>query len=188
MRQARQNAGFATAADAARAVGVSEVTYTHHENGSRGYTIDAATTYSRRFKVSLAWLLTGQDTDVPVLGTAAAGEYAAGRPAPAPARPGSRLNEWMARRKLTLPELAFKTRIPRGRLQAIAGGTAEPRDDEIDKLALALDCGLTDLFDFTAMDEQEALLLRRFRGAAERDKARVSEILEGFDGPPPKRE
>lgn len=57
---ARKEAGFETAADAARALEVKEPTYHGHENGTRGLKIAEADRYSRRFKVSLEWLLTGR--------------------------------------------------------------------------------------------------------------------------------
>jgi hypothetical protein len=55
---AREQAGFATAADAARALGMHYPTYAGHENGSRGFLghLDA---YARRFKVRAGWLRTG---------------------------------------------------------------------------------------------------------------------------------
>lgn len=62
LRQARIAAGYASAADAARAVGVPEPSYTAHENGSRGFKYDRAKLYSRRFGVSLEWLLSGRGT------------------------------------------------------------------------------------------------------------------------------
>lgn len=60
LRQARQDAGFDKAADAARALDVSYPTYAGHENGNRGVGPEALTKYARRFKVSVDWLLTGK--------------------------------------------------------------------------------------------------------------------------------
>lgn len=60
LRQARQEAGFESVADAARALGVSYPTYAGHENGARGLRRDSLTKYARRFKVSVDWLLTGK--------------------------------------------------------------------------------------------------------------------------------
>lgn len=57
--RARKHAGFASAADAARALSVPEPTYLGHENGSRGFKAKAER-YARRFGVSLEWLLTGR--------------------------------------------------------------------------------------------------------------------------------
>lgn len=57
---ARERAGFVTAADAARALGVKEQTYYSHENGNSGLRAVVAERYARKFKVSLDWLLTGQ--------------------------------------------------------------------------------------------------------------------------------
>lgn len=58
---ARRKAGFASASDAAKALGVKEPTYMGHENGSRGFKKASAEQYARRFGVSLEWLLTGRD-------------------------------------------------------------------------------------------------------------------------------
>ncbi|MCW2309692.1 hypothetical protein [Rhodobium gokarnense] len=41
-------------------MGVREVTYVSHENGTRGMTADAAIRYARFFRISLKWLLTGE--------------------------------------------------------------------------------------------------------------------------------
>ena len=59
LAEARAAAGYETAADAARALGVREPTYFGHENGSRGLG-RAAQRYATFFKVSLDWLLTGR--------------------------------------------------------------------------------------------------------------------------------
>lgn len=57
---ARQSAGYESAADAARALGVSYPTYAGHENGSSGFRHKTAAIYARKFGVSLEWLLTGR--------------------------------------------------------------------------------------------------------------------------------
>src|SRR5690349_962116 len=59
LRRAREQAGFARASDAARAMGVEEPTYLGHENGSRGLS-RAAPRYARFFGVSLDWLIDGR--------------------------------------------------------------------------------------------------------------------------------
>jgi phage repressor protein C with HTH and peptisase S24 domain len=59
LRFAREQAGFARASDAARAIGVGEPTYLGHENGSRGLS-RAAPRYARFFRVSLDWLIDGR--------------------------------------------------------------------------------------------------------------------------------
>jgi len=61
LRQARLDAGYSSAAEAAQAFGWKEAAYRHHENGTRGYGADAARRYGRAFKVKPAWLL-GIDT------------------------------------------------------------------------------------------------------------------------------
>ena len=60
LRFAREQAGFARASDAARAMGIEEPTYLGHENGSRGLS-RAAARYARFFGVSLDWLIDGRD-------------------------------------------------------------------------------------------------------------------------------
>ena len=59
LRFAREQAGFARASDAARAMGIEEPTYLGHENGSRGLS-RAAARYARFFGVSLDWLIDGR--------------------------------------------------------------------------------------------------------------------------------
>lgn len=67
---------YATAADAARAMGVKVPTYSGHENGSRG-TSRAAPRYAAFYRVSLDWLLNGKGDPkpggVPVVGIVGAG-------------------------------------------------------------------------------------------------------------------
>lgn len=60
LKEARKKAGFSSASEAANALGVSPGTYLGHENGNRAFDIEAAKKYSRRFKVTLTWLLTGE--------------------------------------------------------------------------------------------------------------------------------
>lgn len=60
LKQARSEAGYATASDAAEAMGIARGTYIGHENGSRAFRIDAAEKYGRWFRVRSAWLLTGE--------------------------------------------------------------------------------------------------------------------------------
>ena len=59
LRAARKQAGFSSASEAAQALGIPVGTYLGHENGSRAFDVEAAKKYSRRFKVTLTWLLTG---------------------------------------------------------------------------------------------------------------------------------
>lgn len=63
LKTARTDAGYESASEAARALGINVATYVHHENGTRGFNIEAATKYSRRFGVALEWLLTGRGTN-----------------------------------------------------------------------------------------------------------------------------
>ena len=59
LAMAREAAGFPEAADAARAMGIKYSTYAGHENGSRGFALNAER-YARFFRVDLNWLLTGR--------------------------------------------------------------------------------------------------------------------------------
>ncbi len=62
LRQAR-SAKYATAVDAAQAMGIKPPTYIQHENGTRGsgsIPRAAAQRYAAFFRVSLDWLLTGK--------------------------------------------------------------------------------------------------------------------------------
>lgn len=78
LQLARLRAGYDSASDAARAMGVSVPTYSHHENATRGFTRQAER-YARFFRVSLDWLLTGRGemrgraAGVPLWGTVGAG-------------------------------------------------------------------------------------------------------------------
>lgn len=59
LQLARERAGFLTAKVAAERHGWSKHTYHQHENGLRGIG-RAAAKYAKAFKVSEAWLLTGE--------------------------------------------------------------------------------------------------------------------------------
>jgi len=65
LRQARQTAGFDTAAEAARHFGWGQSSYIGHENGTRGIRPRVANQYAAAFGVSLGWLLTGEGTPDP---------------------------------------------------------------------------------------------------------------------------
>jgi SOS-response transcriptional repressor LexA len=58
LRRAREERGFETAADAARALGMKPVSYAHYENGSLGFSRHAAR-FATFYGVNLEWLLTG---------------------------------------------------------------------------------------------------------------------------------
>lgn len=67
LRLARKNAGFDSAAAAARAMGISEPTYAGHENGSRGIPAAKAAKYARAFKVTPEYIIYGKsDGGAPV--------------------------------------------------------------------------------------------------------------------------
>lgn len=59
LRKAREEAGYQSASDAARAMGVGETAYYNHENGWRGLS-RGAERYARFFRVSVDWLLFGK--------------------------------------------------------------------------------------------------------------------------------
>lgn len=56
---ARKDAGYDSAAEAARALNIPEPTYVGHENGSRGFKGNAER-YAAFFKVNLEWLWSGK--------------------------------------------------------------------------------------------------------------------------------
>lgn len=68
LRAAREKAGFKSATDAARSIGVNVVTYTAHENGTREFDRRSAALYAGKYGVGVAWLLLGdQDPKSPSL-------------------------------------------------------------------------------------------------------------------------
>lgn len=79
LRRARTNSGYETSSDAARAFGWPLPTYQSHENGHRGIPVKAAERYARAFRVSAAWILTGegprerQRPTTPLIGRVGAG-------------------------------------------------------------------------------------------------------------------
>lgn len=58
LKAAREKAGFLTAAEAARSIGLPEPTYSSYENNHRGFARHAPM-LARRFGVSIDWLLNG---------------------------------------------------------------------------------------------------------------------------------
>lgn len=73
LKRARKEAGYDTASDAARAMGVNIFTYTQHESGLRGIPRDAAIKYANFYRIRLEWLLTakgetGSAVQTPVVG------------------------------------------------------------------------------------------------------------------------
>lgn len=57
--EARKRAGYETAADAARALGVKAPTYYAHENATSGLRQKVAEQYAKKFKTTAEWLLFG---------------------------------------------------------------------------------------------------------------------------------
>lgn len=86
LKAARAAAGYATAADAARALGIRPPTYTHHENGTAGFSRHVAK-YASRLHVSPEWLLTGRgemrgrNPSIPIMGIVGAGSRIVPTPA-----------------------------------------------------------------------------------------------------------
>jgi len=78
LKKVRVEAGFSTATQAAKSMGVPPPTYLGHENGTTGLRRDAAVRYAAFFRVSLDWLLTGKGAHKrkplsPVVGEVGAG-------------------------------------------------------------------------------------------------------------------
>lgn len=63
LREAREKAGFVTAAAAIRRFRWVEATYRSHDNGTRGFNPDDARTYGKAFKVKPGWLLCMEGVD-----------------------------------------------------------------------------------------------------------------------------
>lgn len=61
LKEARIEAGFTSAAKAALALGLKPSTYNAHENGQNEFDAETAKVYGKKFRVSAAWLLTGED-------------------------------------------------------------------------------------------------------------------------------
>ena len=59
LKEARERAGYESATDAAKDLGVSKDTYIQHESGIRGFK-GRAEDYAAKFKVSPEWLLWGK--------------------------------------------------------------------------------------------------------------------------------
>lgn len=86
--RAARKAMFSSAKAAADAMGIGASTYTHHENGTRDFDLDAARLYARKFKVPVEWLALGQneprdiaaasgpaETGIPIVGEVRAGMW-----------------------------------------------------------------------------------------------------------------
>lgn len=73
LKDARERAGFPSAAGFAKHVDVPEVTYRSHENGTRGLSIQAARRYAPALRTSWQWLMFGD-------GTGAQSAYESGQP------------------------------------------------------------------------------------------------------------
>ncbi|MFZ4761475.1 MAG: helix-turn-helix domain-containing protein [Alphaproteobacteria bacterium] len=60
LKQARIEAGFSSASDFARRLGINQPTYQRHEEGERGIKGHMARLYANALGVKLSWLLTGE--------------------------------------------------------------------------------------------------------------------------------
>ncbi len=60
LKLAREKAGFASKAQAAKALGIPASTYAAHENGQNDFDPTQAEAYARKFNVSAPWLLLNQ--------------------------------------------------------------------------------------------------------------------------------
>lgn len=74
LRTARATAGYKTAADAITRFGWKASTYMAHENSQNGFRSDVARVYAKAFKVSAAWLMTGEGQGPKLRGIDAAAE------------------------------------------------------------------------------------------------------------------
>ena len=63
LKAIRQQRGFKSARDAARAYGWELSTYASHENGNRGIPPDAGIRYAQAFRFSIDWLYKGHSTE-----------------------------------------------------------------------------------------------------------------------------
>lgn len=67
LQWAREQAGYPSPREAAIRFAWNYNTYKSHENGARGLKQEAAERYAKAFKVSTAWLLTGEGGENPKL-------------------------------------------------------------------------------------------------------------------------
>lgn len=65
LRQAREEAGYESAARAAEALGMRSSTYAGHENGQNKFDAEQARVYGKKLKVSPVWLLFGDEFSPP---------------------------------------------------------------------------------------------------------------------------
>lgn len=65
LKWARKRAGYDDASSAARAFGWKPPTYLAHENGSRGLPYKRAIQYAKAFRVTAAWLMSGEGAHEP---------------------------------------------------------------------------------------------------------------------------
>ena len=67
LREARREAGFASATDAIEYCKWKGSTYRAHENGQNNYNAEYATRYGKAYGVSASWLLLGEGSEDKVI-------------------------------------------------------------------------------------------------------------------------
>jgi len=82
LRQARMDAGFRYASDAANAIGVTASTYRAHENGQNDFGLDEAKRYARRFGVNPLWLMGEADNGLVITDRTLSTNVQSGPPQP----------------------------------------------------------------------------------------------------------
>jgi phosphopantothenoylcysteine decarboxylase/phosphopantothenate--cysteine ligase len=158
LRLAREEAGFGSAADAARALRVNYQTYVAHERGNRGFGDDEAVRYAEAFGVAPAWLILGQDSN----------------PVPSePPRPGILPGAFSGKRILLIIgggiaaykclDLIRRLRERGASVRAVMTGAAHHFVTPLAVGALTADHVFTDLFD--RQDEQDVGHIRLAREA-----------------------
>lgn len=65
LKEARARAGYSTAADAARVLGLKPATVRAHESGQNGLSAAMAATYAQAYNVKVEWLLYGRGEPAP---------------------------------------------------------------------------------------------------------------------------
>lgn len=110
-----------------------------------------------------------------------------GRRAEAAAAPASKrepvvvLEDLLDRKGLTIKDLSGMTKLTQRRLQAIADG-AEVRQDELNRIAAALDLGVFDIFDFTPITREEVEFVVDLRRVGSGNRTTIRAMLDAMKG------
>lgn len=126
---------------------------------------------AEEFGVDARWLLTGEGEREPR-------EVVYPESIPASDRAGSRVHEWIERRKTTLDAVAHSARVSRQRLTHIANGKVSPTDEEAIRIAEALGCGIMELFDVLPVDDKEARRNLRLRRATAEERQLFDRLFD----------